>query len=247
MRDFSLFAFYLPSGFFAAGAMILGRLSRNMSCAATGRCAVMQKLVKSRSLLALCAVCHALFAVIILLISPDGPLVPRTFRDSTSVMELMGVLALTAGACTIAAGIWNARKARTWLLVMNGLACCELGMMVLLGPTRPVAFRTIALLIVLMAVSIGSYELVTARTFRAHPVDEWLLAGAGVVSVGFAAVFLGFVLRWIRLEPSPSGQTFYWLGAYFVFSAVSMLGLALGHLRPQGSIHPLGTGALPTA
>jgi hypothetical protein len=48
-----------------------------------------------------------------------------------------------------------------------------------------------------------------------------------VVSVGFAVVFLGFVLRWIKLDSSPSAQTFHWLGSYFGFTAICMVGLAL--------------------
>src|SRR4051794_29268844 len=144
-------------------------------------------------------------------------------------MESMGGAALAAGACTIAAGLWTARKRNSslpnsWLLVLNGLACGALGTLVMLGMSRPVAFRTIALLIAAMAVSMGWLELAGARTLRG--LDEWLLAGAGVVSVAFAAVFLGFVTGWIRLRPSPSGQTFYWLAAYFAFSAICMIGLA---------------------
>jgi hypothetical protein len=79
-----------------------------------------------------------------------------------------------------------------------------------------------------MAMSIGLYELATARTLRGHHIDEWLLGVAGVVSVGFAVVFLGFALRWIKLDPSPSAQTFNWLGSYFGFTAICMVGLALG-------------------
>jgi hypothetical protein len=61
--------------------------------------------------------------------------------------------------------------------------------------------------------------------------DSWLLTAAGVVAVGFAGVFLGFVFGWIRLDPSPSAQTFHWLGSYFGFSSICMLGLALGYFR----------------
>jgi hypothetical protein len=86
-----------------------------------------------------------------------------------------------------------------------------------------------------MAVSIGLYELVAAQTLRGHRVDEWLQATTGVLSVGFAGVFLGFVFGWIRLEPSPSAQTFHWLGSYFGFSAICMLGLALCHFRPPSA------------
>jgi uncharacterized membrane protein HdeD (DUF308 family) len=142
----------------------------------------------------------------------------------------LGLLALAAGVCTIAASVWGSRKDNSWLLVLNGLACSSLGLLVTLGATgatRPIAFRTIALVIVIMAMSIGLYELATARTLRGHLMDEWLLGAAGVVSVGFAVAFLAFVLRWIKLDPSPSAQTFYWLGSYFGFTAICMMGLAL--------------------
>lgn len=203
---------------------------------------MIQRLMKSWLLLALCGICDALFAVTILLMSPDGP----PFAHSRSMIGPIGALALAAGVCTIAAGIWNSKITNSWLLMLNGLACCALGMMVILGASRPVTFRSIALLVVVMAVSLGLYELITARRLRGHSVDERVLAGAGGVSVGFAVVFLGFVLGWIKLEPSPSGQTFYWLGAYFAFSAICMLGLALGRLRPVASIHRVSPDALPT-
>ena len=203
-----------------------------------------QRVIKSWLLLALCGICDAIFAIMIISIGPNGPLTPHTTAEIRDIMETMGGAALAAGACTIAAGLWTARKRNAWLLVLNGLACCVLGMMVMLGMSRPVAFRTIALLIVAMAVSIGWFELAGARKLR--ELDEWLLAGAGVVSVGFAGVFLGFVTGWIRLQPSPSGQTFYWLSAYFAFSAICMMGLAVGQLRPGGD-RSLSTGILPTA
>ena len=205
-----------------------------------------QNLSKRWPLLVLCSFFYATFSFIILFIlSPDGFLPLRTFAPSRSSIEQLGLVALAAGVCTVAIGIWNAREANSWLLVLNGLACCSLGIMVALGASRPVTFRSIALAIVVMAVSIGLYELVAAKTSRGHRVDEWLLAAAGVLSVGFAGVFLGFVFRWIRLDPSPSAQTFHWLGSYFGFSAICMLGLALGHFRPPSAIPSVGKSALP--
>jgi uncharacterized membrane protein HdeD (DUF308 family) len=133
---------------------------------------------------------------------------------------ILGWLTLAAGACMIAAGIW--RRGRSWLLALNGLACSALGAAFAFW-TGPLAFRTVALLIVVMAMSAGIYELAAARTSR-RPL-EWLLGLAGTVSVGFALVFLAFVFRWIRLEPGPA-QTLLWLGSYFGFSAICMLGLA---------------------
>lgn len=190
-----------------------------------------QSLVKSWWLLALCGVLDALFAVLIVLMgSPDGSPDLRAFMHSRNALTQLGVLALAAGVCTIAASFWSPRKDNSWLLALNGLACSSLGLLVTLGAigvTRPIAFRTIALVIVIMAMSIGLYELATARTLRGHLGDEWLLGAAGVVSVGFAVAFLAFVLRWIKLDPSPSAQTFDWLGSYFGFTAICMVGLAL--------------------
>jgi uncharacterized membrane protein HdeD (DUF308 family) len=216
----------------------------HQGCAANGRCTVSQNLSKRWPLLVLCSLFYATFSFMILFIwSPDGFLTLRAFAHRRSSIEQLGLVALAAGVCTVATGTWNAREADSWLLVLNGLACCALGIMVAPGASRPIAFRSIALVIVVMAVSIGLYELVAAQTLRGHRVDEWLLAAAGVLSVGFAGVFLGFVFGWNRLEPSPSAQTFHWLGSYFGFSAICMLGLALGHFRPPSAI-PVGNNAL---
>ena len=187
-----------------------------------------QTSVKSWWLLALCGVLDALFAVTIFLIAtPDGSSNLRIFMHSRDAITPLGGFALAAGICTIAASVWSPRKDNSWLLVLNGLACSSLGLLVTLGATRSITFRTIALVIVIMAMSIGLYELATARTLRGHPVGEWLLGIAGVVSIGFAVAFLAFVLRWIRLDPSPSAQTFHWLGSFFGFTAICMGGLAL--------------------
>jgi uncharacterized membrane protein HdeD (DUF308 family) len=191
-----------------------------------------QSLVKGWWLLALCGVLDALFAVqIVLMGSRDGSPILRSFIHSRDAISQLGLLALAAGVCTIAASVWNSRKDNSWLLVLNGVACSSLGLLVTLGANRSITFRTIALVIVIMAISIGLYELTTARTLRGrlqgHRIGEWLLGVAGVVSVGFAVVFLGFVLRWIKLDSSPSAQTFHWLGSYFGFTAICMVGLAL--------------------
>jgi uncharacterized membrane protein HdeD (DUF308 family) len=207
---------------------------------------VKQALIRTSWLLALCGVLYAIFSFVILFwLSPNGSPLLRSFATPRGMVPLLGIVALAAGACTITAAIWNASQARSWFLLLNGLTCIALGLLLNLGANRPVAFRTIALLIALMAASIAVHELVIARALRGLPVGEWLLAGAGVVSVGFAGVFSGFALGWIRLEPSPSGETFYWLGSYFAFSALCMLGLALRQLRPPAPTYNISDSALP--
>jgi uncharacterized membrane protein HdeD (DUF308 family) len=207
---------------------------------------MMRTLIRNSWLLALCGVLYAAFSFVILFwLSPDGSPILRSFVTARDMAPLLGILALAAGAGTIAAAIWKSSKGNPWFLAVNGLACSALGLLIVLGATRPVAFRTLALFIVVMATSIGIYELASARTVRGHLVDEWLLAGAGVVSIGFAGVFLGFALGWIRLEPSPSGQTFYWLGSYFAFSALCMLGLAFRQIKPPATGYSISDGAMP--
>ena len=188
-------------------------------------------------LLVLSSLFYATFAFMILFIwSPDGFTTLRTFTHSRSSFEQLGLVALTAGICTMIAGIWNARKAKSWLLMLNGLGCSAFGIMIAFGSSKAITFRSLALVVAVMGVSIGVYELATALAVRGHRFEEWLLAAAGMVSVGFAGVFLGFVLGWVRLSPSPSAQTFHWLGSYFGFSAICMLGLALGPFKPSVAV-----------
>jgi uncharacterized membrane protein HdeD (DUF308 family) len=185
---------------------------------------MIQTPTKNWWLLALCGILDAIISVIYLVRQDaDGPL---TFHAWHGTVVLLGKLTLAAGICTIATGIWSSRKGTSWLLVLNGLACSALGLIFTFW-TGPLAFRTVALLIVVMAMSIGIYELATARTLRGHLTDEWLFGAAGVASVGFALVFFAFMSRWIKLDPAAPTQSLLWLGSYFGFSAICMLGLAL--------------------
>jgi uncharacterized membrane protein HdeD (DUF308 family) len=201
---------------------------------------MLQMLSKTWWLLALCGVLDAIYSVMNFFMQrPDGSLALRTLVRSRSTLVDMGIVALAAGVCTIAAGFWNSRKSRSWLLVLNGFAFSALGL-ILTFWTGGIAFRTIAFLIAVMAMSGGIYELATARTLRRHLADQWVLGVAGVLSAGFALAFLGFVFRWIRLEPESPSQTLVWMGSYFGFSAVCMLGLAL-RVRTLGTSRSAGS------
>lgn len=186
---------------------------------------LIQTLSKNWWLLALCGVVDAIISVIYLIMQDtNGPL---TFHAWSGTVVSLGKLMLAAGACMIAAGIWRSAKGKCWLLVLNGLALSALGLIHFFTRFR-ISFRTIALLIILMAMSIGILELVTARTLRRqrHVADGWFLGLAGVASVGFALMFFALGFRWIRLDPG-SHLDLLWLGSYFGFSAICMLGLAL--------------------
>jgi uncharacterized membrane protein HdeD (DUF308 family) len=182
---------------------------------------VFQRSIRSWWLLALCGVLDAAIAVIYLIGQNTG----WTFHVWHGTVVLLGKLTLAAGVCTIAAGIWNFRNTRFWLLVLNGLACSALGSIFAFW-TGPLAFRTVALFMVVMALSIGGYEFATARKLRGLG-EEWLLGAAGVASMAFALAFLGFVFGWIKLQPGSPAQSLHWLGSYFGFSAICMLLLTL--------------------
>jgi uncharacterized membrane protein HdeD (DUF308 family) len=193
---------------------------------------VIQTLTRNWVLLALCGVLDAIISVIyVVMQETDGPL---TFHSWNGTIVFVGKLALAAGACTIAAGIWRSATGKGWLLVLNGLALGALGV-IQYGLTRfRISFLTIALLIIMMAMSSGILELAVARTLRRqlHFADGWFLALAGVTSFGLAVAFLALGLRWIKIEPG-SHSDLLWLGSYFGFSAVCMVGLAL-RLRSLG-------------
>ncbi len=169
----------------------------------------------------LCSGLDAIISVIYFAHSGQG------FHASKDIVFL-GKVTLAAGACTIAAALWRSANGKCWLLLVNGLALGVLGLIFngVLG--FKISFRTVALLIILMAMSIGILELVTARTLRRqhHVADGWFLSLAGATSAGFALAFLVLGFGWIKIEPG-SFSDLLWLGSYFGFSAICLLGLAL--------------------
>jgi uncharacterized membrane protein HdeD (DUF308 family) len=182
---------------------------------------LIQTLINNWWLLALCGVLDAIMSIIYFNHAGHG------FHAMKDV-AFLGKVTLAAGACTIAVGIWRSAKGKCWLLVLNGLALGALGLIFNGIFGFKISFRSVALLIILMAMSFAILELVTARTLRRqrHVVDGWFLGLAGVASVGFALAFLALGFRWIKIEPG-SLSDLLWLGSYFGFSAICMLGLAL--------------------
>ena len=85
----------------------------------------------------------------------DGPV-------NFSPVVVLSRLALAAGVCTIAAGIRKSGSRKSWLIVLNGLALSAYGLIPLFWK-GPLSFLLFARLLVVMAISIGIFELVTAR------------------------------------------------------------------------------------
>jgi len=196
---------------------------------------LLQTLLQARWLLALCAILDAVISVIYLSMYDTGPDGPLTFHGWNGMAMLSSRLALTAGVCTIAAGFWKYEKGKSWLLVLNGLACSAYGLTPLYW-RGALSFDFFALLIVAMAMTAGVLALDIARNLRHSSADAWFFGLAGTSSVAFALAFLALANRWIQLERRPfHPSVFLWLCSYFVFSAICMLGLALRPHRPASS------------
>ena len=176
---------------------------------------MIQTLIKNWPLLALCGILDAIISVIYLIMQEtDGPL---AFHSWNGTVVFLGKLALAAGACTIAAGILRSTNGKCWLLVLNGLALGALGLIQYGFVRFPISFLTVALLVILMAMSIGVLELIIARTLRRQRqvVDGWFLALAGVASVGFALAFFALGFHWIKMNQGHM-QTFFGLAPILV-------------------------------
>ena len=131
----------------------------------------------------------------------------------TQGTALLGKLTLAAAACALAAGLGRASTGRSWLLVLNGLALGTLGVIFNSLFRYRVSFRTIALLLAVMALSNGLLAL------------QWSLRLAGSVSLGFALALLALSLRWI---PLGSGRLdLIWMGSFFGFSALCLMALVI--------------------
>jgi uncharacterized membrane protein HdeD (DUF308 family) len=191
-------------------------------------------LSKAWWLLALCGVLDAMHAAMnLLMLSPNGPLGLRRFALPDTVWD-MGMLALAAGACAIAAGLWSSGKDNSWLLSLYGLALGAYGLIAVSPLVRgPLSFRPVSLLFVVMAASIGAFALRTAQTLPGGVPERWFLGVAGVASIGFAFSFVAVGFNWVRLG---SPYSFWiWMSSYFAFCAIFMLWLAL---RVRGSRQP---------
>jgi len=198
---------------------------------------MIQTPIRNWWLLAGCGVLDATLALMSFLMFTRGPgWIPDVpYIGPMEPSMLMCRLAVAAGACTIAAGIWSSGQGRSWLLVLNGLALGAYGLTPMLW-TGPLSFRFFALpLFIAMALSIGIFALATARTLRRQVADKWFFGLAGAASVGFALAFLALGLRWIKLESSLHSASFLWLASYFGFSAICMIGLALRLHTPDVS------------
>ena len=207
-------------------------------------------LIKGWWLLVLCGIIDAMHASINLLMIPLYTRPVIFLRFPSDAAWDMGLLALSAGACAIAAGLWSAGREHSWLLSLHGLALAAYGAIVVFPLIKgPLSFKPVSLLLTAMAASLGAFAVETARAHWRITRERWFPVAAGAASIAFAFSFIvvGF-LRMIRLEP----PIFWgWMSSYFVLCAMFMLWLAFrAHsraVRQSGQAGPFSPSApIPT-
>lgn len=188
-------------------------------------------------LLALCAILNAALALLTFEMFRQGPLTPP------GVIAAMCGLAVAAGACSLAAGLWDSCRRQAWPLALNGVALGAYGLLPIIW-TGPLSYRIFALLIVVMAASLAVLELTAAMRLEPRGANRWFLRLCGAASAGFAVAFLALTLRWLSTAPALHSPIFLWLGAYFGLSAFCMLALAFRSPGPNAAIVRLAGGPL---
>lgn len=209
---------------------------------------MIQTLTKNWWLLALCGVLYVPISVIYFIMYNAGP---EDFPPAGwyNVIVLSSRFVLAAGVCSAAAGvvgIWKPKGTSPLLLllVLNGLALCEFGGFGYFW-TGPHSFNFFALLMMVMAMSVGILALAIARALRRNVPDQWFFGLAGAASVGVAVAFLALVSGWIQLESRAIHPlSFLWVCLYFGFAAIFMLGIGL-RLHSQGISQSRQWEALP--
>ncbi len=202
-------------------------------------------MMKNWWLLALCGILNAFVSVLYLLMQDRNE--SMSMHVWKSMGQYSGDLMLAGGTCLIACGVSRFAKSTCWLLVTHGLAVGALGLILSgLFPVRSLKFRTVALLFVLMALSLGIHQLLAARKprLRGHIMLEWILGSAGAFSIAFAAAFLALGFSWVKIDLWSYYRTladymwwkadFLWFAFYFAFSAICMLAMGFG-LRSLGT------------
>jgi len=161
-------------------------------------------------LLALAGIADLAHAAInLLFLNPSVGL--RTFAAPDAVWD-MGMLALVAGACAVAAGVWSTGKNGTWLLALHGLALAAFGAIAVSPLVKgPLSFRPISLVFLVTAASLAAFAWNLGR----RPI-AWM---AFAFAVSFPVV--GFLVRL-----APPWAFFVWMSSYLAFCAVFLLWLA---------------------
>lgn len=190
----------------------------------------MRVLIDNWWLLALRGVFALLFAMFALSLQTVMGMGLLSAIALAGLVVLFGLLALSAGICTMAAAIRGAGQEKSSLLLWDGIVICLAGAGIILAPRLDLVWLVYG--IAVWALVAGILELLQARKLRRHVSDEWFLGLAGAGSLCLGAYLL-------IARPTGGTAMLRWLGLYAGFSGVAILGLAFRLHALRASIHKL--------
>jgi len=193
---------------------------------------MMRVLINNWWLLALRGVFALLFAILAFSLQTVMGMWLISAIALAGLVVFFGLLALSAGLCTIVAAIRCAGHNKSFLLLWDGIIICVAGAASILAPRLDLIWLVYG--IAVWALVAGVLELLQAQKLRRHIPDEWFLALTGAGSLCLGAYLL-------ISRPTEAILMLRWLGIYAGFSAITILGLAFRLHALRAAAHKLAT------
>ncbi len=171
-------------------------------------------------LLIVCGLDAIISAIYVTMWATGGPVLSNSWNGS---VVLLGKLALLAALGTIAVAVLKSAGGTNWLL-LHAVALGALGVIQYGFTHFRISILTVALVVILMPLSM-EWALVQALGRQRPNGERWLLVLTGAVSAGFVVGFLALGFRWLAVGAG-AHTDLLWLGSFFGFEAICMLGLS---------------------
>jgi uncharacterized membrane protein HdeD (DUF308 family) len=145
-----------------------------------------------------------------------------------TLILLFGVYAFADGVLAIAAAIRRRSEERWWMLLLAGIAGIVVALIALAMP----GITAIALIYVIAvrAIIVGALEITAAVRLRKVIDGEWMMALAGIASILFGVLILGY-------PASGALAVLLWIGTYSIIIGAVLIGLGF-RLRAWRRDHP---------
>src|SRR4051812_36110271 len=133
-----------------------------------------------------------------------------------TLILLFGVYAFADGVLAIAAAIRRRSEERWWMLLLAGIAGIVVALIALAMP----GITAIALIYVIAvrAIVVGALEITAAVRLRKVIDGEWMMALAGIASILFGVLILGY-------PASGALAVLLWIGTYSIIIGAVLIGL----------------------
>ena len=133
-----------------------------------------------------------------------------------TLILLFGAYSIADGAFAIAAAIRRRSTERWWMLLLAGGASIAVGLIALTMPGLTAI--TLIYVIAVRAIFVGAMEIVSAVRLRKVIEREWMMALAGITSILFGVLILGY-------PASGALAVLLWIGTFSIIIGAVLIGL----------------------